>query len=371
MIWTKNTPLTQEGNLSNETWIRNDGGVETKFPMTLYLGKKMDMTTLKKGIMETIHKQNSFYKKSRTELYASSKMEDVPNCMITGIEIDKCREVATIYGAHYYQTPDTGHVFAKRRPTEEGIHDYYQRNSSYAATYTDKASSEVRLQSIGIPWCQWMIQVYQKQYGRKPKRVVDVGAGGGHFVEACRREGIEAVGVELSNDSQAFAKKTWGIELDGRDFTEIYNEYKGFDVVTFWGLLEHTPNPVQIAACARKVVEASDGGMVIAKLPRWNSLSAAAQRLNPETIIRHLDPAGHIMLFTDASAAELYFRSGLQPSAAWYFGMDAYETFMQLSNNTGYYEAFLNSGKFQMELQQFIDENRFSDNIAVAGIPNR
>jgi 2-polyprenyl-3-methyl-5-hydroxy-6-metoxy-1,4-benzoquinol methylase len=368
MKWIKETPLVQQGQENQEKWTRHENGKSSSFPVTLYLGKKMDMTTLKKGILESIKKQNEFYKKSRTTLFRGD-MDNVTACMITGVNAAECEPVATVYGAEYVQTPDTGHVFLKKRPSEKAIHDFYSNNSSYAATYTDKASSEERLNAIAVPWCDWMIKVYEKQYGRKPRRVLDIGAGGGHFVEACKRRGLDASGVELSHDSQEFAKKTWDITLDGRDFTECYKDYLGYDVVTFWGLLEHTPNPVEIAACAKKVVEASDAGMTIAKLPRWNSLSAAAQRLNPDTIIRHVDPAGHIMLFTDASAAELFVRSGLKPVAAWYFGMDAYETFMQLGNRTGDYTGFLNSGKFQMEIQQFIDENRFSDNIAIAGIP--
>jgi 2-polyprenyl-3-methyl-5-hydroxy-6-metoxy-1,4-benzoquinol methylase len=369
MIWTKNTGLVQQGAESKEVWIRKVNGEPAEYPVHLYLGKKMDMTTLKKGIIDTIHQQNEFYKKSRTELYQSQNTEPVSSCMITGVPLAECNTVATIYGAEYVQTPDTSHVLVKRRPTEKAIHDFYTTSTSYSATYTDKASSEVRLQSIGVPWCEWMLKVYERQYGKKPRKVLDVGAGGGHFVEACRRVGIQAEGVELSEHSREFSRNTWGFDLDGRDFTDVYHEYEGYDIVTFWGLLEHTPNPVQIAACARKVVEKSAGGMVISKLPRWNSLSAAAQRLNPETIIRHIDPAGHIMLFSDASAAELYVRSGLQPTAAWYFGMDAYETFMQVGNNTGSYEGFLKSGKFQMELQQFIDETRFSDNLALVGVP--
>lgn len=370
-MWTKETPLLQQGTSSKEVWSREQQGKKEKYPMDLYLGKKMDMTTLKKSILESIKKQNEFYKKSRTTLYSGQDMQEVKTCMITGIATELCTPVANVYGAEFVQTPDTGHVLVKKRPSERAIHEFYSNSTSYASTYTDKASSEERLNAIGMPWCDWMINAYHKQYGKNPERVLDIGAGGGHFVEACKRRGIDARGIELSHDSQEFSKAAWGIELDGRDFTECYQDYLGYDIVTFWGLLEHTPNPVEIATCARKVIEASSGGMVIAKLPRWNSLSAAAQRLNTETIIRHVDPAGHIMLFSDASAAEMFVRSGLAPTAAWYFGMDAYETFMQLGNHTGEYASFLKSGGFQMELQQFIDENRFSDNIALAGIPSR
>ena len=109
--------------------------------------------------------------------------------------------------------------------------------------------------------------------------------------------------------------------------------------------------------------------MVISKLPRWDSLSSAAQRLNPETIIRHIDPMGHIMLFTDASAAEMYYRHNFKPTAAWYYGMDVYETLMQIGNGTGNYDALINTKDLQVELQQFIDEARFSDGLTLVGIP--
>ena len=133
-------------------------------------------------------------------------------------------------------------------------------------------------------------------------------------------------------------------------------------------MLEHTPNPAKILDAANKVLGSE--GMVISKLPRWLSLASAAQRLNPESIIRHIDPKGHIMLFTDASAAELYYRTNFKPIAAWYYGMDIYELLMQVGNSTGYYDAFLKSGELQIELQQFVDEQRFSDGLTIVGIPN-
>ena len=78
---------------------------------------------------------------------------------------------------------------------------------------------------------------------------------------------------------------------------------------------------------------------------------------------------GHIMAFTDASAAEVYYKNGFKPIAAWYYGMDIYETFMQIGNKIDSYEHLLKTGSLQMELQQFIDENKFSDGLTIVGIP--
>lgn len=366
--WLKQTPLVQQGEENQETWTRKTAEGSEDFEMDLYLGKKTDLLTLKKNIVEDVKNKVKYYQESRRELYQGDK-EFVATCPVTGIATEKSELVANIYGAEYVQTPDTGHVFVRNRPTQNAIHNFYLNNVTYAATYTDKSAAESRLNAIAKPWCDWTLKVYEKQYGRKPKRILDVGSGAGHFVEACRRAGLEADGIELSESSRQFARDIWGFEMDGRDFTEVAAEYEGYDIVTFWGLLEHTPNPGAILDAAHQIVAKSEGGMVISKLPRWNSLSSAAQRLNPETIIRHIDPMGHIMLFTDASAAELYVRHGFNPTAAWYYGMDVYETLMQVGHQADEYSGFVKTGGFQVELQQLVDEVRFSDGITLVGVP--
>jgi SAM-dependent methyltransferase len=368
--WKKQTGLNQQGTKSQEVWIREKEQTES-FNLDIYLGKKTDLLNLKKDIVNSLKEKLNYYKTTREKLYVG-ETNYVDKCPITGISTEKAVNVANIYGAEYVQTPDTGHVYVKNRPTNKAINDFYLNDVTYAATYTDKASAESRLNSIAVPWRDWMIEVYEKQYGKKPQRILDVGSGAGHFVEACRRAGMEANGVELSESSRTFAREIWGFELDGRDFTEVTEDYKGYDIVTFWGLLEHTPNPNKILSCARDVVNSStSGGMVISKLPRWNCLSSASQRLNPSTIIRHIDPMGHIQLFTDSSAAEMYYKCGFQPTAAWYYGMDVYETLMQIGNATGDYIPLTETGKFQMELQQFVDEARFSDGLTLVGIPKQ
>jgi 2-polyprenyl-3-methyl-5-hydroxy-6-metoxy-1,4-benzoquinol methylase len=368
--WTKKTPLHIQKERSQEVWIREaDEGIE-EYPMDLYLGKKTDLLKLKKSIVSDLDSKIEYYRQSRKELYGGKDMEYVSACPVTGISSEKCTPVANIYGAEYIQTPDTGHVYVKNRPGKTAINNFYLNNITYAATYTDKSAAESRLEAIAVPWCEWTIEVYEKQYGRKPKRILDVGSGAGHFVEACRRKGLKANGIELSESSRNFSQEIWGIELDGRDFNEVWKEYEGYDIVTFWGLLEHTPNPGEIVRNAHNIVSKSEnGGMVISKLPRWDSLSSAAQRLNPDTIIRHIDPMGHIMLFTDSSAAELYRLNGFAPTKAWYYGMDVYETLMQVRNATGANIVLSETGTFQVELQQFIDDATFADGLVLVGVP--
>lgn len=374
MEWKKEIKLNLQGKIDKEIWIRKRGKKADKYPMDIYLGKKTDIIGLKKEIVDSIKKQLSFYSKTRKKLYEQdkSKMEYVSKCPITGIKTEKAKQILNIYGANYVQTPDTGHVYLKYIPKRKAINDFYLSNVNYASTYTNKKNAEIRLNSIAVPWAKWAIEIYKNKYKKMPKKILDVGSGAGHFVEACRRMNLDANGIELSESSRKFAKNAWGFDLDGRNFENAFKDYIGYDIITFWGLLEHTPNPKKILKIAHKIVSKSkNGGMVIAKLPRWLSLSSAVQRLNPDTVIRHIDPMGHLMLFTDASAAELFYGCDFEPISAWYYGMDIYETLMQIGNRTKNYFPLLSTKDFQIELQQFIDENRFSDGLTLVGVPKK
>lgn len=370
--WYKKTPLFTTGEHSKEIWIREQDGNTDTYNIDLYLGKKTNLLSLKKDIVETIQKQVKYYQTSRTELYQTNNLEEVQNCPVCGSITDYSNVKVEIYGAKYVQCKNCTHIYVSNRPSTIAINNFYLNNVTYAATYTDKKSAEYRLQTIAISWLEWTIDVYEKQYGIKPKKILDVGSGAGHFVEACRRYGIKSEGIELSESSRKFAKDIWGIKLDGRDFNNIYKEYEGYDIVTFWGLLEHTPNPGILVNNAYNIIsKSSNGGLLISKLPRWDSLSTAIQSLVPGSVIRHLDPQGHIMAFTDASAAEIYVRNNIVPTTAWYYGMDIYETLMQFGNKTGSYEHFTKTGDLQIELQQYIDEMRFSDGLTIVGIPEK
>lgn len=365
-IWMRTRTMYGQGQVADEEWwIRG----KQRFRVGVTSGKKTNLLKLKKNSSDQLHAKIAETRKSRVELYSEGELDDVDTCMVCGAPASEAVPALVVYHAQYSQCTRCSHVYVIRRPSQATISRFYQSDTAYAATYTDKSAAERRLQTIAEPWVDWLADSFESVHGRPIRSVVDVGAGGGHFVEACRRRGLEAHGIELSEASREFAKQVWGIEEDPRDFLQVALEYQGADAVTFWGLLEHVADPGSFLAAAHNIVASSDAGMVAAKLPRWESLSSAAQSICPDTVLRHLDPRGHIMCFTDASAAELYFQNDFQPSNAWYYGMDAYELLMQIANRSGCFDAFLETGEEQVEIQQWIDEARFSDGIVLAGIP--
>lgn len=106
--------------------------------------------------------------------------------------------------------------------------------------------------------------------------------------------------------------------------------------------------------------------MIVASVPRWHSLSSTIQSIFPNKIIRHLDPLGHIQLFTDTSICVSLAKTNLQPIAFWYFGMDVYELLIQLAAETGTDKAV--SSLLIETMQKTIDEATLSDSMVFAAI---
>ena len=215
-----------------------------------------------------------------------------------------------------------------------------------------------------------MAAQFKKLYGRRPRTVLDVGTGSGHFVYACRQLGMKADGIELSGPSIDFCRKNFKIELKPVDFTRQWRNFLDADIVTFWGGIEHVPDPTIFLKTAHKVLGKKEG-FVIAEVPRWDSISTAMQSLFPESVVRHLDPLGHAHIFTDTSLVTVFKRSGIAPVAAWYFGMDAYEKIIQMSHLLRNENLIKRLNKKINFLQDTFDKNHLSDMLVLAGRPLR
>jgi SAM-dependent methyltransferase len=367
MKWKRTSPLGVDTESREEIWTRETDDGTQSFTVQVLFGKQTDLLKLKKDVISSLAETIAHHQKTRREAYSALQMEDVVLCPVCDTSSEHAKPRVIIHGASYVQCSYCSHVFVKKRPTSAAIGRFYLSDVNYAATYTDVLAAEQRLQTIAIPWHRWMTDTFHSVLGRNARSVFDVGCGAGHFIEACRREGMTARGNEISEVSRRFAREIWGIDLDGRDFCESAGSLGCADLVTFWGLLEHTPNPSEILRAARRVIGLN--GMIVAKLPRWDSLSTAAQCASPDTTIRHLDPMGHIMCFTDASAAELFYRCGLKPVAAWYYGMDVYELLMQAGNVSGNHLSLTETNHFQIAVQSWCDTMCVADGLVIAAVP--
>jgi len=369
-MWIRTASMDRHRGSGEEVWTARDNehGQERDYTVQVRIGKSIDILALKLNVMSAFDAQVSEIRDSRRSVYESVDTECLEHCPICRSSTSTSEFQLSVYGGRYHQCADCSHCFIINPCRQAHLDAFYASNTHFASTYTDPRITETRVQQVARPKAEWLVEQFSRRYGRAPRQVLDVGAGGGHFVHACRQLGLEADGLELSEASRAFCKTTFGFELQAIDVTRERLVGTAPEVVTFWNVLEHVSDPMRMLAAVRRILPAPEA-MVIVEVPRWNCLTTGVQRGFPETVVRHLDPLAHINFFTDSSLATAFEASGFAPAAAWYFGMDAYELILQLSYCTSSNGQLVieSLGRHIPVLQQAVDLQRGSDAIVLAG----
>jgi 2-polyprenyl-3-methyl-5-hydroxy-6-metoxy-1,4-benzoquinol methylase len=352
-----------------ETWDWRDGDrVLLSTDVDVRIGKPLDVLALKGTSLPEIGEYAAFLQQTAADLYGPARgRRHVEACPCCAEATATATVVATIFGVDYRRCAGCGHAFVADPPETSALEAVFAQSEDHSSVYVDRSSLEVRLAQVVQPKLAWLQEVYAAHRGRAAARLLDVGAGGGHFVEICRRQGLSAAGYEISRSSRRFAQEAFGIDLRPDDFLAAAPEVGAFDVVTFWGLLEYTPEPARFVEAARRILDPATGLLVV-EVPRFDCLSTAVQREQPQAVARHLDPTSHVNCFSDASLATLLAAGGFRPVAAWYFGLDAYEFLVSLSLSGGgsLLERF---APLVPGLQAAMDAALLCDDVVVAAVP--
>jgi SAM-dependent methyltransferase len=370
--WLRIVPFEAK-NIQSEIWISRDTemGTEKCYNIEVTLGKPIDILSLKLNMIKNFSAKVIRVRNSRISLFLKKdNLERVNLCPICKTQRKYNQSILNVYGAKYYQCKKCSHYFIIERPTRKALEYFYSKDSNYQSTYADKRTTKTRVEQVAIPKAKWVIKQFGRIYGRKPKSILDVGAGSGHFVQACRNLGMNAEGVEISESGRNFCKENFGFELIDKDFIEEWEAFTNYEVITFWGVIEHVPHPLEMLNAASMVLSGKEG-LIAAEVPRWNCFSTTIQSEFFNSIVRHLDPLGHINLFTDSSLATAFEICKFEIVAAWYFGMDAYELVTQLSYLLNKDEVIQDVGKYVPAFQNRIDLAKLSDEMVFVGKPSQ
>jgi 2-polyprenyl-3-methyl-5-hydroxy-6-metoxy-1,4-benzoquinol methylase len=366
--WSRIIPF-ESGNKQEEVWIYKTSNAEKRYEVEVTLGKPIDILSLKIDMIENFGSVVARIRDSRILVFKKNNLQRVDLCPICKASVKKnIKEILNVYGARYVKCKSCSHYFVEEIPTKKALEEFYSKDKEYQNTYTDKRTSETRVQQVVIPKAKWVIRQFERIYGRKPKSILDIGAGSGYFVHACRKLGITTNGIEPSETGRSFCRENFGFELLNKNFIKEWKAFTNYEIITFWGVIEHVSYPLKMLNAASKILLGKEG-LVITEVPRWDCLSSAVQSVFFNSIVRHLDPLGHINCFTDSSLATAFKESNFDIVAAWYFGMDAYELFTQISYLLNKNKVIKEMGEYIPEFQGRLDLARLSDEMVFVGKP--
>lgn len=368
--WMRRGPIDHFGQGQDiETWELDDskGKVLRSYSVYVDTGKPVDIFSFKSAGSKDFTASVKNIRGIREKLFNGRKAR-FPNCSICDTLTNNIDNRVTIYGAQYRQCSGCGHVFVVNRPGKVAINNFYAHNVSYHLTYVDKSVSQNRLEQIAIPKAKWVIEQFKKQYGKAPRSILDIGAGAGHFVHTCRNLGLKAEGIELNDSARVFASDSFGIDLISCDITRNWKDFRDYDVITFWGVIEHVADPNALLKSARQIF-GDKKALVVCEVPHWNCMSTVIQTAFSDVVVRHLDPLGHINCFTETSLISAYEQSGFAPVAAWYYGMDNYEMVTQLLYKLKDDRLISILAATMNQFQYIYDRGRLSDTLIFCGMP--
>jgi SAM-dependent methyltransferase len=150
----------------------------------------------------------------------------------------------------------------------------------------------------------------------RPRRVLDVGCGGGSNGRFARGRGAIVSGIEVDAEARARAARclheVFDFDIESDEAVARGLEDRRFDLMLFGDVLEHTKDP--LAVLVRMLRYLDDEGHVIVSLP---NVAAWPVRLGLLGGRFDYTPSGildqtHLRFFTLASAARLVESAGLQ-----------------------------------------------------------
>ena len=151
---------------------------------------------------------------------------------------------------------DCDFIFLSPRPDPKKGQDYF--NKAYAGHEDFNDHEYYRDHDKKLFQSKLKIEAIEK-LNPKGKKLLDVGAGQGHFMKEARDRGWDVVGTELSIEARESAKKLFDLSLlesfDG--FAE-----STFDVITLWDVLEHVSDAKEILEEVSKLLK-KDGILII------------------------------------------------------------------------------------------------------------
>ena len=225
---------------------------------------------------------------------------EVRSCLLCG-ENDSS-ELYEIDGFSYHRCSTCDSIYTKPH-LKDGVLNKLYTDGTYQL-YQDnlvKKSSKLRKGVLE----QRKFQQIGELFNKDNVSLLDVGCGGGTFLDNCKENGWSVEGVDPSEESSS----TSGAKIWHGDFNKMTFSKK-FDVITFWGVLEHLSDP--IAALSKATSLLNDAGMIVFEVPSANCFMSEYLKKSCFAPTRYIESGRHNIFFSKFLIEKVAIDFGLE-----------------------------------------------------------
>ncbi len=231
--------------------------------------------------------------------------------------LDRCPACSGDLGAPFYEGP-LGDAYSHCRrcgaavlsdgAASDGERAYQQRPGNLAI-HTDSGIARSR----EVHWRHWTRLATPV---RGPRKLLDVGCGGGAYLAWAARQGWEGIGCDVSGEAVAAARRRGMVAEEGTVAT-LDAAHGPFALVTAWDVLEHVDDPIATLHAIRERLV--PGGRILIEVPDEAFVGRAVARFggrlgwawpDARPFFYHAD---HSLVPTRRSLEALLERAGLVP----------------------------------------------------------
>jgi SAM-dependent methyltransferase len=203
------------------------------------------------------------------------------------------RPAFTVVGFAHVRCTACGTVFVSPLPTMDVVQatylqpDYHETAEASAARMRAEAEARVSIMAaMGV------------------RRIVEVGCGPGHFLDAARDAGMHIEGIDPARTAQDAIARGHVVH---RTWLEAFTPAAPFDALALWEVLEHLPHPAQALVHMRRWLRPR--AVVALSTP---SMSGVPARLLGSRFPM-VTPPDHLELFSERGLRRLLARAELVP----------------------------------------------------------
>ena len=230
------------------------------------------------------------YKKINN-IVSDRKIVDFINCPIC--YSSKIQDLFIKWGFVHSNCKNCDHIFVRNQLNKKTLMKIYDKS------LVDNAFIK-RRSKISLLTKYWnkVYTKYAELYLKKNSKILDVGCGNGEFLDILKKKfNYEKIfGSGFSSDQKNYLKKLLGNSYFHKmDLNQINKTKIKFDVITFWGVVEHLKNPLETIQMSKKILEKD--GMILILVPNLRSRAFKLLGVNTPT----LNPREHLHFFTSKS----------------------------------------------------------------------